>query len=100
MGPHPSLSGNRSSMTDHGVSGHSRALTESCSAILNTSLQYGHILQVEHEKLKKQLDKAHHDVERLRRALDRAESEKHEQQDKAASAVKTAEVCQLSAGQC
>ena len=45
-------------------------------AMLNT------ICQADWERSRKELDKAKHDVERLRRAIDRSEAEKRDQQQK------------------
>ena len=41
------------------------------------------MIQAEWERSRKELDKARHDVERLRRALDRSDVEKRDQQHKA-----------------
>ena len=41
--------------------------------------------QADWERSRKQLDKAKHDVERLRRALNRSDAEKREQQQKVAA---------------
>ncbi len=53
------------------------------------------LIQAEWERSRKELDKARHDVERLRRAVDRSDVEKRDQQHKAA-AVKQA--LQVSSG--
>lgn len=47
------------------------------------------LIQAEWERSRKELDKARHDVERLRRAVDRSDVEKRDQQHKA-TAVKQA----------
>jgi len=47
------------------------------------------LIQAEWERSRKELDKARHDVERLRRAVDRSDVEKRDQQHKG-TAVKQA----------
>lgn len=49
-------------------------------------------MQSEWERCRKDLDKARHDVERLRRALERSDAEKRDQQQKAAAARQALQV--------
>lgn len=52
-------------------------------------------MQAQWEQGRKDLDKARHDVERLRRALDRSDAEKRDQQHKASAARQALQVCHL-----
>ena len=49
-------------------------------------------IQAEWERSRKELDKARHDVERLRRALDRSDVEKRDQQHKATAVTQALQV--------
>lgn len=50
------------------------------------------LCQADWERSRKELDKARHDVERLRRALDRSDVEKRDQQQKGAATRQALEV--------
>ena len=50
------------------------------------------LLQAEWERSRKELDKGRHDVERLRRALDRSDVEKRDQQHKATAVTQALQV--------
>lgn len=49
-------------------------------------------MQAQWEQSRKELDKARHDVDRLRRALDRSDAEKKDQHHKAAAARQALQV--------
>jgi len=50
------------------------------------------LIQAEWERSRKELDKGRHDVERLRRALDRSDVEKRDQQHKATAVTQALQV--------